>query len=93
MRKSTANAIKTLLLMDRTVTRDERQAVMIAMQKDAVVPDPRKDMTIAEAADYLGISRTTLWRLCASGKVAADRRGKKFYVKAAAIATLKKEVA
>ena len=31
MRKSTENAIKTLLLIDTTVTRDERQAVVLAM--------------------------------------------------------------
>jgi len=93
MRKSTKNAIKTLLLMDVTVTRDERQAVVMAMKGARALPDPTQDMTVAEAADYLGMSRTTLWRWCAEGKVGCDRRGKKFYVKAAAVAALKKEVA
>ena len=93
MRKSTANAIKTLLRMDTTVSSDVSMAVIAAMEGGNPLPDPKRDMPLAEAAEYLDISRTTLWRMCTGGKVECDRRGKKFYIKAAAIAALKKEVA
>jgi len=92
MRKSTENAIKTLLRMDTTVTREESMAVIAAMlNARGKAPDPTKDMAVANAADYLGMSRTTLWRWCKDGRVACDRRGKKFYIKAAAITALKKD--
>ena len=92
MRKSTENAIKTLLRMDTTVTREESMAVIAAMlNAKGKAPDPTKDMSVANAADYLGMSRTTLWRWCKDGRVACDRRGKKFYIKAAAITALKKD--
>ena len=93
MRKSTENAIKTLLRMDATVSPEVSMAVIAAMKGGRALPDPTQDMTVAEAADYLGMSRTTLWRWCAEGKVGCDRRGKKFYVKASAVQALKKEVA
>ena len=92
MRKSTENAIKTLLRMDTTVTRDERQAVISAMlNARGKAPDPAQDMSVANAANYLNMSRTTLWRWCKDGRVACDRRGKKFYIKAASIAAMKRE--
>ena len=92
MRKSTENAIKTLLRIDTTVTREERMAVIAAMlNARGKGPDPTKDMSVANAADYLNMSRTTLWRMCKDGRVECDRRGKKFYIKATAIAELKRE--
>ena len=92
MRKSTENAIKTLLRMDTTVTSEESMAVIAAMLKArGKVPDPAQDMSVANAAEYLNISRTTLWRWCKDGRVACDRRGKKFYIKATAISAMKRE--
>lgn len=93
MRKSTANAIKTLLRMDATVTPDVRMAVLSAMDGATALPDPTQDMTISEAAEYLGLGRVTVWRMCLDGRLAADRRGKKFYVKAAALKAMRREVA
>ena len=90
MRKSTEGAIRTLLRMDTTVTSEERMRIITAMQEQSRF-DPTRDMSVADAAEYLDMSRTTLWRWCAIGKVACDRRGKKFYIKAAAIANLKKD--
>ena len=89
MRKATENAIKTLLLCDTTVTREERMAVVAAMSGRRAEDAPVGDMSLHEAADYLDMSRTTLWRMCRDGRVACDRRGKKYYVKAAAIAAMK----
>ena len=89
MRKSTANAIKTLLVMDTSVTRDERMAVIAAVRGAKPLPDAAQDMSVADAAEYLGLSRVTLWRMCKAGRVACDRRGKKYFIKAAAIAALK----
>jgi excisionase family DNA binding protein len=91
MRKSTEGAIRTLLRMDTTVTSEERMRIIEAMQERDRF-DPARDMSVADAAEYLGMCRTTLWRWCAIGKVACDRRGKKFYVKASAVQALKKEV-
>lgn len=90
MRTSTANAIKTLLRMDESVTPDERMAILsvIAGGKD-VSPDLSGEVSVADAASYLGMSRTTLWRMCVSGKVATSRRGKKFYIAGAEVARMK----
>ena len=92
MRKRTENVIKTLLIMDTSVTREERTAVIAAMlNARGAAPDPTRDMSVANAANYLNMSRTTLWRWCKDGRVACDRRGKKFYIKAASIAAMKRE--
>lgn len=96
MKTSTANAIKTLLRMDPTVTADVRMAVIDAMGSK---PDGEKsvdlsvDVSIADAAAYLGMSRTTLWRMCDRGEINSVRRGKKFYILAAEVARLKKDAA
>lgn len=81
MKKATANAIKTLLRMDASVTSEERMRIVAALSGEA----PQAlvltgDISIAEAAEYLRVSRTTLWRQCAGGTVEAVRRGKKFYI-------------
>lgn len=93
MRRTTANAIKTLLRMDTTVTSEERMAVLAAMEGHTAPIDPKQDMTISEAQEYLGLGRTTIWRMCCDGRLAADRRGKKFYVRAESIAAMKRGVA
>ena len=92
MRKTTENAIKTLLLMDTSVTREERTAVVAAMLgAKGALPDPKRDMTVSEAADYLGLGRSTMWRMCKDGRVECDRRGKKFFVRAASVVALRRE--
>lgn len=96
MRTSTANAIKTLLRMDPTVTPDVRMAVIDAMSgSSSAAPsvDLSSDVSIADAAAYLGMSRTTLWRMCDRGEVESVRRGKKFYIAGAEVARLKKDAA
>ena len=90
MRKSTEGAIRTLLRMDSTVSSEERMRIVAAMRGGARF-DPSQDMSVADAAAYLGMCRTTLWRMCALGRVACDRRGKKFYLKASAVQAMKKE--
>lgn len=86
-----------LLRIDPTVTRDERMALNGAMSGTAMRQaelDPSADFSIADAADYLSMSRTTLWRMCDRGDVLSMRRGKKFYIPGAEVMRLKhKEVA
>lgn len=92
MKASTLNAIKTLLRLDASVTPDVRQAVIAAAQAhpDAAVElNPDHELALVTAADYLGISRTTLWRMCSRGEIAAARRGKKFYIPGAVVAAFK----
>lgn len=96
MKTSTANAIKTLLRMDPTVTPDVRMAVIDAMSVGVAADrsvDLTVDVSIADAAAYLGMSRTTLWRMCDRGEVEAVRRGKKYYIAGAEVARLKKVAA
>lgn len=95
MKTSTANAIKTLLRMDPTVTPDVRMAVIDAMGSKQSVEksvDLSVDVSIADAAAYLSMSRTTLWRMCDRGEVDYVRRGKKFYILASEVARLKNAV-
>ena len=81
MRPSTAAAIKTLLRVDASVTPEERHAVLAAMSGERLAAaDPTAELSVAEAADYLRMSRVTLWRWCSVGKVRSVRRGKKFYI-------------
>lgn len=97
MKATTKKAIEMLLRIDPTVTREERMAVNGAMNGAAsrsAELDPSADFSIADAADYLRMSRTTLWRMCGRGDVLAARRGKKFYIPGAEVMRLKsKEVA
>lgn len=98
MKPATANAIKALLKMDATVTTNERLAIVEAMSaKPSAVAalDLAGEVSVADAADYLSMSRTTLWRMCSRGDVCAVRRGKKYYIAGADVARLKsaKEVA
>ncbi|MBR2983531.1 MAG: helix-turn-helix domain-containing protein [Kiritimatiellae bacterium] len=98
MKPATANAIKALLKMDATVTTNERLAIVEAMSakpSSAAALDLAGEVSVADAADYLSMSRTTLWRMCSRGDVCAVRRGKKYYIAGADVARLKsaKEVA
>jgi excisionase family DNA binding protein len=99
MKPATANAIKALLKMDATVTTNERLAIVEAMSAKpsaaAAALDLAGEVSVADAADYLSMSRTTLWRMCSRGDVCAVRRGKKYYIAGADVARLKsaKEVA
>ena len=98
MKPATANAIKALLKMDATVTTNERLAIVEAMSAKpsaASALDLAGEVSVADAADYLSMSRTTLWRMCSRGDVCAVRRGKKYYIAGADVARLKsaKEVA
>ena len=93
MKTATANAIKTLLRMDSTVSSDERMAIIDAMSgggKASADPDLASDTSIADAAAYLNMSRTTLWRMCSRGDVVAVKRGKKFYIAGCEVARLKR---
>lgn len=95
MKASTLNAIKTLLRLDPSVSPDVRQAVIAAAQARPgdgcgvaeIAPDA--EVSLAQAAEYLAMSRTTLWRWCERGDVAAIRRGKKFYLIGAQVFALK----
>lgn len=97
MKPATVNAIKALLKMDATVTAAERMAVIGAMTPKPVAVEPvdlAGEVSIASAAEYLSMSRTTLWRMCVRGDIVAVRRGKKFYLAGAEVARLKtREVA
>ena len=98
MKPATANAIKALLKMDATVTTNERLAIVEAMSAKpsaAAALDLAGEVSVADAADYLSMSRTTLWRMCSRGDVCAVRRGKKYYIAGADVVRLKsaKEVA
>lgn len=90
MRPRTAAAIRTLLRIDSTVTPSERHAVIAAMMGEKKI-DPTLEMSIAEASEVLQLARNTLWRWCATGKVAAIRRGKKYYLPPSEIKRLRKE--
>lgn len=48
------------------------------------------DFSVPDAATYLNMSRTTLWRMCDRGEIDSVRRGKKFYIPASEVARLKK---
>ena len=37
-------------------------------------------VTTVEAADMAGVSRSTIWRACKSGRLSAERTGKDFLV-------------
>lgn len=93
MKATTVNAIKMLLRIDPTVTSDVRMAVIDAMsgsRKAAkAVLDLSADVSIADAAEYLGMSRTTLWRMCDRGEIKAVQRGKKYYIAGAEVGRLK----
>ena len=88
MRPQTVAAIKTLLLLDPTVTPDMRRAVVTAMLGDC--GDKPVDMCITTAARYLSISRITLWRWCKEKRVRYVKRGKKFFIPGDVIERLKK---
>lgn len=93
MKTSTANAIKTLLRMDPTVTPDVRMAIIGAMMDGdgaASTIGTDKEVSIADAASYLGMSRTTLWRMCDRGELVSARRGKKFFISGFEVERLKK---
>lgn len=94
MKATTKKAIEMLLRIDPTVTREERMALNGAMSGAAARQaelDPSADFTIADAAGYLSMSRTTLWRMCDRGDVLSVRRGKKFYIPGAEVMRLKSE--
>lgn len=93
MRTATANAIKTLLRMDPTVSSEVRMAVVEAMTgkpSASAELDLTADVSIADTAAYLSMSRTTLWRMCGRGDVSAVRRGKKYYIPGAEVVRLKR---
>ena len=84
--------------MDPTVPPDIRMAVIEAMMGERKPVGEKSvdlsvDFSIADAAAYLGMSRTTLWRMCDRGEVESVRRGKKFYIAGSEVARLKKDAA
>lgn len=90
MKSTTINLIKAALRMDPTVTPDIRMAVIEAMMgKRKPVGELEGDVSLAEAADYLSMSRTTLWRQAKRGEIPAVQRGKKFYISAGDLARMK----
>lgn len=85
MTSSTRNAIKTLLRMDRTVTETERKAVVAALTVDdsaalARVAIDGAWMKSADVCLLLDIDRSTLVRWIAAKKLAAKKRGGRWYV-------------
>lgn len=96
MKATTKKAIEMLLRIDPTVTREERMAVNGAISGASARRaefDPSADFTIADAAAYLGMSRTTLWRMCDRGDIVAVKRGKKYYIAGCEVVRLKKDAA
>lgn len=94
MKAATARAIKALLRMDGTVTTLERAAVIGALcvrTGDIAALDLAGDVSIAAAAEFLAMSRTTLWRMCDRGEIVATKRGKKYYISGAEVARMKEE--
>jgi excisionase family DNA binding protein len=54
----------------RTMKRPEAASAIVQASGPAAIPVwPKGALTAKEAADYLSISRTTLWRLTATGKI------------------------
>ena len=85
MRPATFNAIKTLLRMDRTVTKEERLAVISAITDDRSVALARTalDGAWVKGADVcllLDFDRSTLTRWIAAGRLTAHKRGGRWYV-------------
>ena len=93
MRKTTANAIKALLRMDPSVTREERMEIVNVIETGRALGAPEREVTVADAAAELGLGRTTVWKMCKDGRIKAEQRGKKFFIRPDAIEAVKKEVA
>ena len=90
MKSTTINLIKAALRMDPTVTPDIRMAVIEAMMGERKpVGELDGDVSLAEAAGYLNMSRVTLWRQASRGEIPAVRRGKKFFIAAGDLARMK----
>ena len=90
MRASTVNAIKALLRMDRSVTDAERKAVVAAATDGPSVALARCAMDGAwmRGADVrllLDIDRATLTRWIAAGRIEAEKRGGRWYVKSESV--------
>ena len=93
MKRATANAIKTLLRMDTTVTSDERTSIISiivgARAATSVKLDESIDLSLTEAAEVLRINRATLWRMCDRGEIDVVRRGHKMYIPGREVVRLK----
>ena len=90
MRPSTVNAIKALLRMDKTVTDAERKAVIAAATDGPSVALARAAMDGAwmrggDVCLLLDIDRATLARWIAAGRIAATKRGGRWYVKSESV--------
>ena len=93
MRKSTANAIKALLRMDTTVTREVRMGIVGIIAAGDAAGAARAEVSVPDAAALLGLSRVTVWQMCKDGRLACSKRGKKFFVRREAVEAMKQEVA
>ena len=87
MRPGTANAIKTLLRMDRTVMEKERTAIIAAMTDNKAATDALARaaldgawMKSSDVCALLDINRSTLARWIKNGTLAGRKRGKCYYV-------------
>lgn len=86
MRPATRNAIKALLRMDATVTDAERKAVVCAIaERDAgALARCAMDGAWMKGADVcllLDFDRSTLARWIAAGRIAAEKRGGRWFVR------------
>ena len=90
MRARTVSAIKALLRMDRTVTDAERKAVLAAATDGPAVALARAAMDGAwvrggDVRLLLDIDRATLTRWIAAGRIEAEKRGGRWYVKSESV--------
>ena len=90
MRPATVKAIKALLRMDATVTDAERKAVVAAATDGPSVALARSAMDGAwmRGADVrllLDIDRSTLARWIAAGRLGAEKRGGRWYVRSESV--------
>ncbi len=90
MRQATVNAVKALLRMDRTVTDAERKAVLAAVEDGPATALARCAMDGAwmrggDVCLLLDIDRSTLSRWVAAGRLAAEKRGGRWYVRSESV--------
>ena len=93
MRKATANAIKALLRMDATVTREMRMGIVGIIAAGDVKGAARAEVSVSEAAALLGLSHVTVWQMCKDGRLAYSKRGKKMFIRRDAVEAMRQEVA
>lgn len=69
MKQSTLNIIQTVLDQDKTVTSELRESVLITLSENHKQSGYGPLLTQTEAARYLRVSRSTVFRMCRDGEL------------------------